>query len=55
LEKIPLKKQKKLTVVVGTKTYPYADILKHMLARDEIGRQEIEVEKEYMRFLKKRR
>jgi hypothetical protein len=55
LGKLSLEKQKKLTVVIGTKTYPFTDIVKHMEDGDEIGKQEIEIEKEYMRFLKKGR
>ncbi len=44
----------KLEVVIEDLVYPFKEILAHMEARDEIGRREIEVEKAYMRALRRR-
>jgi len=56
-----LSKPKNITVVnLGkkVKTYPYKDVIKHMQnvldgKHDLIGKKELEIEKEFMRFLKK--
>lgn len=55
LRKLSPEEQQRLKVVIGKRVYPVKDILKHMMARDEIGRIEIEIEKEYMRWLRERR
>jgi len=54
LKRIPVKKRKKLYVVAGEKKYPIDEILDHMKAKDEIGKLEIAIEKEFMRWLRKR-
>jgi hypothetical protein len=54
LKKIPAKKRKKLYVVVGEKKYLVDEIVEHMKARDEIGKLELRIEKEFMKWLRKR-
>ena len=53
LGKLSLERQKNIFVVVGTEKYPLSDVAKHMEAKDEIGKREIEIEKEHMRYLGK--
>ncbi|HDO19460.1 MAG TPA: hypothetical protein ENG74_01905 [Thermoplasmatales archaeon] len=55
LKKIPVEKQEKLKVVIGEKVYSVKDILSHMMAKDEIGKMELEIEKAYIRWLRERR
>jgi hypothetical protein len=54
LNKKSNKKKEKPMVISGEKKYPVKDILKHMEAGDEIGKREIEIEKNYMRHKKER-
>lgn len=53
-EKISKEEQERTDVVVEKEVYPFKDVLKHMEAKDEIGKREIEVEKAYMRWLKEK-
>ena len=52
LEKLTLEEAEELTVVTEKAVYPFKDVLAHMEARDDIGRGEIEIEKEYIRELR---
>jgi len=42
-----------LEVVIEDVVYPFREVLAHMEAKDDIGKREIEVEKAYMRWLRK--
>lgn len=52
LEKLTMEEAEELTVVTETAVYPFKDVLAHMEAKDDIGKQEIKIEKEYMRELR---
>lgn len=53
LGEIPLEKQKTTFVVVGEKRYLVSEIVQHMEAKDEIGILELEVHKDFMRWLRR--
>ena len=53
-EKISKEEQERIDIVVEKEVYPFKEVLKHMEAKDEIGKREIEVEKAYMRWLKEK-
>ncbi|HEX17107.1 MAG: hypothetical protein DRN13_03225 [Thermoplasmata archaeon] len=53
--RIPEEERKRLKVIVGKKVYSFDEILRHMKERSEIGKIEIEIEKEYMRWLSRRK
>ena len=52
LEKLTLEEAEELMVVTEKAVYPFKDVLAHMEAGDDIGRGEIEIEKENIRALR---
>ncbi len=52
LEKLALEEAEELMIVTETAVYPFKDVPAHMEARDDIGRREIEIEKENIRELR---
>lgn len=53
LENLTLE-EKEYTVVTKDAVYSVDDVLAHMESKDDIGKRELEIEKVYMRSLKKR-